>query len=128
MTYESKCAEVTLCIVDTLKIALSDNEIVLDEWLSNGDAVVCLGEMYKEIFTDVFGSNIITPEIHDRLYLFGMNLVFALQTFKGRAADLDDLYLLGSTFIVQQMETLHIWCDELEVSFKQTTDDAYGEF
>ena len=128
MSYESKCAEVVLYLVDELKQVLLDHEMILDDWLSNGEAVTDLGEMYRGIFTYIFGSDIITNELGDRLYLFGMNLVFALQTFHGRAADLDDLHLLCSTFLVKQMDNLHIWCDEIEKSVKATRDEIYGEF
>jgi hypothetical protein len=114
--------------VDELKQVLLDHEMILDDWLSNGEAVTDLGEMYRGIFTDIFGSDIITNELGDRLYLFGMNLVFALQTFQGRAADLDDLHLLGATFLVKQMDNLHIWCDEIEKTVKATRDEIYGEF
>jgi hypothetical protein len=128
MSYETKCAEVIFTLVDLLKQVLSDHEMVLDDWLSNGEAVTDLGELYRGVFTDVFGSDIITSELGDRLYLFGMNLVFALQTFQGRAADMDDLHLLGSTFLLKQMDTLHIWCDELENAVKAEKGDIYGEF
>ena len=128
MSYESKCAEVVLYLVDTLKQVLSDQEMVLDEWLSNGEAFTDIGELYRDVFTDVFGSHIVTTELGDRLYLFGMNLVFALQTFQERAADMDDLHLLGSTFLLKQMDTLHIWCDELEKAVKAEKGDIYEEF
>jgi len=128
MSYESKCADVIFTLVDLLKQVLSDHEMVLDDWLSNGEAVTDLGELYRGVFTDVFGSHIVTTELGDRLYLFGMNLVFALQTFQGRAADMDDLHLLGATFLVKQMDTLHIWCDELEKAVKAEKGDIYGEF
>ena len=128
MSYETKCAEVIFTLVDSLKQVLSDHEMILDDWLSNGEAVTDLGELYRGVFTDVFGSHIVTTELGDRLYLFGMNLVFALQTFQERAADMDDLHLLGSTFLLKQMDTLHIWCDEIEKSVKATRDEIYEEF
>jgi hypothetical protein len=57
-----------------------------------------------------------------------MNLVFALQTFQERAADMDDLHLLGSTFLLKQMDALHIWFDELEKAVKAEKGDIYEEF
>jgi len=128
MSYESKCAEVIFTLVDSLKQVLSDHEMVLDDWLSNGEAITDIGELYRGVFTDVFGSQLITTELGDRLYLFGMNLVFALQTFQERAADMDDLHLLGSTFLLKQMDALHIWFDELEKAVKADKGEMYGEF
>lgn len=128
MSYEAKCAEVVFLLVEHLKQIVLDHEMVLDDWLSDGEAVTDIGELYRGVFTDVFGYDIITQDVGDRIYLFGMNLVFALQSFRIRAADLEDIQTFGATFVVNQMDTLHIWCDELEKAVKADRGDAYGEF
>jgi len=128
MSYEAKCAEIIFTLVDSLKEVLSDHDMVLEDWLSNGEAVADIGELYRGVFTDVFGSHIVTTELGDRIYQFGMNLVFALQTFLERAQDTDDLHLFAASFLLKQMDALHIWCDELEKAVKTVNGEMYGEF
>ena len=122
MSYDAKCAQVILQLVECMANVLEDHSMDLDEWLSNGEAITDLGELYKDVFTEVFGTELLTEELLDRIYFFGMNLVVALQAGRCIAGDIVSLQKLSSAFIVHQMDILHIWCDELGKG------DAYGEF
>jgi len=125
MSYEAKCAEVVCLLIDHLNQVVEDNDLVFDEWLSNGDAITDIGELYTLVFTDVFGSHIITEALSERVYSFGMNLVFAIQAGRCVAGDMESLKKLGASFIVNQIDALHIWCDEIETELKR---QMYGEF
>ena len=125
MSYDAKCAQVILQLVECMTNVLEDHSIDLDEWLSNGEAITDFGELYKDVFTEVFGTELLTEELLDRIYFFGMNLVVALQASRCVAGDIDSLQKLGSAFIIHQMDILHIWCDELERTIRA---DAYREF
>jgi len=122
MSYDAKCAQVILQLVECMKDALDGHDMDFDEWLSNGEAITDFGVLYKDVFTTVFGADLLTAELLDRIYFFGMNLVVALQAGRCIAGDMDSLQKLGSAFIIHQMDILHIWCDELGKG------DAYGEF
>jgi hypothetical protein len=101
---------------------LEDHSTDFDDWLSSGEAITDLGELYKDVFTEVFGIDPLATDLLDRIYFFGMNLVVALQAGRCIAGDIDSLQKLGSAFIIHQMDILHIWCDKLGKG------DAYGDF
>lgn len=122
MSYDAKCAQVILQLVECITNVLEDHSTDLDEWLSNGEAITDFGELYKDVFTEVFGIDLLAEELLDRIYFFGMNLAVTLQAGRCIAGDIDSLQKLGSAFIIHQMDILHIWCDEL------AKGDAYGEF
>ena len=122
MSYDAKCAQVILELVECMTNVLEDHSTDFDEWLSSGEAITDFGELYKDVFTEIFGIDPLATDLLDRIYFFGMNLVVALQAGRCIAGDLDSLQKLGSAFIIHQMDILHIWCDEL------VKGDAYGEF
>ena len=122
MSYDAKCAQVILQLVECMTNVLEDHSTDFDDWLSSGEAITDLGELYKDVFTEVFGIDPLATDLLDRIYFFGMNLVVALQAGRCIAGDIDSLQKLGSAFIIHQMDILHIWCDKLGKG------DAYGDF
>jgi len=122
MAYFEKLARVEEAIKAHFRNCITDNwEKTFDTWLSC-EADMVFGFGYQAKFKEEF-SNYMTPEIEDKLWFMGANVLCAISTFMmcKDNAGLDDILDFTEKFVSSQMGHYSDWCDDIQMAEQEDT-------
>jgi len=117
MSYDEKLTLVKYSVLEHFRKRITDNwEKMFDMWLSC-EADMVFGDGYRAKFKEEF-SNYMTPEIEDKLWFMGGNVVCAISAFMNYKdeACLDDILDFTEQFVSSQMDSFTNWCDYIEMA------------
>jgi hypothetical protein len=100
---------------------------MFDMWLSC-EADMVFGDGYRAKFKEEF-SNYMTPEIEDKLWFMGGNVVCAISAFMNYKdeASLDDILDFTEQFVSSQMDSFTNWSDHISMAMYEESSDCERE-
>ena len=117
MAYDQKLALVEQAVKTHFRTCITENwEKMFDMWLSF-EADMVFGDGYERKFKEEF-SKYMTPEINNKLWLMGGNVLCAISAFMNYKdkAKLDDVLDFTEEFVSSQMGHFTDWCDDIQMA------------